>query len=415
MVKEHSPRAAVRRLALSRFVSMAGTDATGVAIGFALYAQTRSAAWLSLSLMLTVGAGALLAPLGGRAGDFVPRRRLMIGAELTAATVFVALALMHTPAALLALGVLATAIGTVFGPASGAAIAHVAGERELSWASGLVATGANVGKMAGRLVAGALIAILGVGSVFVLDAITFLFSAWLIASVRRAFSAPLTGPPPGEPEPASRQGGLIGSLAGESAGVQTEQNGIRGYAHGSDVFFHTNANPRHRLSMIERTVEQAWASAYNLRHTINTGLPITSTDAKAWQTRWPSHLYHDAMLQAQLRSQMIEGPVEARFTLSLNRKLYNHARVALTASAVKNLSAAQSGGLLDWESPAQPGTQGIDASFLCSVKSTGFAGLGQGELFARNLIFGRDKIIKDSARPLGVLQALGGAAEYSRP
>ena len=217
MVQEHSPRAAVRRLALSRFVSMAGTDATGVAIGFALYAQTRSAAWLSLSLMLTVGAGALLAPLGGRAGDFVQRRRLMIGAELAAATVFVALALVHTPAALLALGVLATAIGTVFGPASGAAIAHVAGERELSWASGLVATGANVGKMAGRLVAGALIAILGVGSVFVLDAITFLLSAWLIASVRRAFSAPLTGPPPGEPEPEPRQGGLRALLENPTA------------------------------------------------------------------------------------------------------------------------------------------------------------------------------------------------------
>jgi MFS family permease len=217
VVQEHSPRAAVRRLALSRFVSMAGTDATGVAIGFALYAQTRSAAWLSLSLMLTVGAGALLAPFGGRAGDFVQRRRLMIGAELAAATVFVALALVHTPAALLALGVLATAIGTVFGPASGAAIAHVAGERELSWASGVVATGANVGKMAGRLVAGALIAILGVGSVFVLDAITFLLSAWLIASVRRAFSAPLTGPPPGEPEPEPRQGGLRALLENPTA------------------------------------------------------------------------------------------------------------------------------------------------------------------------------------------------------
>jgi MFS family permease len=206
-------------LALSRFVSMAGTDATGIAIGFALYAQTRSAMWLSLSLMLTVGAGALLAPLGGRAGDFVERRRLMIGAEIAAATVFVALALVHTPAALLALGVLATAIGTIFGPASGAAMAHVAGERELGWASGLVATGANMGKMAGRLAAGALIAILGVASVFVLDAITFLLSAWLIASVRRAFAAPLTGPAPGEPEsePAPREGGLRALLDNPTA------------------------------------------------------------------------------------------------------------------------------------------------------------------------------------------------------
>jgi MFS family permease len=187
---------------------MAGTDATGVAIGFGLYAQTHSTAWLSLSLMATVGAGALLAPLGGRAGDFVDRRRLMIGAELAAVAVFVTLAVVHTPVALVALGMLATALGTVFGPASGAAIAHVAGERELSWASGLVATGTNVGKMAGRLVAGALIAVLGVASVFVLDALTFLLSAWLIASVCRAFSAPPTGSPPGETAPADRDAGL---------------------------------------------------------------------------------------------------------------------------------------------------------------------------------------------------------------
>jgi MFS family permease len=183
-----SARNAVRRLAASRFISMAGTDATGVAIGYALYAQTGSATWLSLSLMLTVGGGAVLAPLAGRAGDLVDRRRLMVGAEIAAAVVFLTLALVHTPVALLALGVLASAIGTIFGPASGAAIAHVAGERDLTWAGGMVATAANVGRTAGRLIAGALIAGVGVTSVFLLDAMTFLISAWLIASVRRAMS-----------------------------------------------------------------------------------------------------------------------------------------------------------------------------------------------------------------------------------
>jgi MFS family permease len=210
----HSPRAAVRRLAASRFISMAGTDATGVAIGFALYAQTHSATWLSVSLMLTVGAGALLAPFGGKAGDLFDRRKLMIGAEIAAAIVFLALAFVHTPVALLALGLVATGIGTIFGPASGAAIAHIAGEEDLSRASSVIATGTNVGKTAGRLAAGALIAAIGVTSVFVLDAMTFLISAWLIASVRRGFSAaPLTGPAPGEraqetAAPAKAEGGL---------------------------------------------------------------------------------------------------------------------------------------------------------------------------------------------------------------
>ncbi len=212
----HAPRAAIRRLAVSRFISTAGTDATGVAIGFALYAQTRSATWLSLSLMITVGTSALLSPLAGRAGDLVDRRRLMIGAEVAAAAVFLTLALIHSPVALLALGLLASAIGTVFGPASGAAIAHIAGERHLSWASSVIATGSNVGKTAGRLAAGALIAALGVSSVFVLDAITFLASAWVIASVRRGFSGPLTGPAPGE-APERIQGGVRLLLANRTA------------------------------------------------------------------------------------------------------------------------------------------------------------------------------------------------------
>jgi MFS family permease len=203
--RPQSSRAAVRKLAAARLISLAGTDATGVAIGFALYSQTHSARWLSLSLLLTIGAGAVLAPLGGRAGDLLDRKRLMIVAELAACCVFATLALVHTPAALIGLGLLATSIGTVFGPASGAAIAHIAGDRDLSWANGLIAMGANLGKTAGRLVAGMLVAALGAGSVFAADAVTFLASALVIASIRQAFSAPRDAAAPARE---SRQGGL---------------------------------------------------------------------------------------------------------------------------------------------------------------------------------------------------------------
>jgi MFS family permease len=168
---------------------MAGTDASAVAIGFALYEQTHSAQWLSLSLMLTIGTGAVLAPLGGKAGDLLDRRRLMIGAELASFTVFLVLAFLHTPAALLAIGVIASAIGTVFGPASGAALAHVAGEERMSWANGLISMSTNVGKTAGRFFGGILIAMLGASSVFVLDSLTFLISALVIMSVHQSFSS----------------------------------------------------------------------------------------------------------------------------------------------------------------------------------------------------------------------------------
>jgi MFS family permease len=211
--RRDTTRADVRRLAVSRLVSMAGNDASGVAVGFALYEQTHSPQWLSLSLMLTIGTGALLSPLGGRVGDLVDRRRLMIAAELAAAAVFVTLAVVHTPVALLGLGILASAIGTIFGPASGAAIAHIAGERHLAWANGTIATGSNVGKALGRLAGGALIAVLGAAGVFALDAVTFLVSAWLIGSVRRAFSAPLTRSERGTEAP--KEGGLRTVLASD--------------------------------------------------------------------------------------------------------------------------------------------------------------------------------------------------------
>jgi MFS family permease len=185
-------RADLSRLATARFISLAGSDATAIAIGFALYAQTRSAHWLSLSLMLTVGASAILAPFGGKLGDRFNRRGLMIGAELLTAALFVALAFVHSPVLLLTIGFLAAAIGTVYGPASGAAIAHIAGERHLAWANGMIATGANLGKMAGRVAGGFLISAFGAAAVFVLDAVTFVLSALLTRSVRRAFSAPLT-------------------------------------------------------------------------------------------------------------------------------------------------------------------------------------------------------------------------------
>jgi predicted MFS family arabinose efflux permease len=189
-----SSRRAVRRIAVARLLSMTGTDASGVAIGFALYAQTGSAAWLSLSLLLTIGAGSVLAPLGGWLGDRLPRRPLMVGCELGAAGLFATLALVHDPVALLAVGLVATALGSAFGPAAGAAIAHVSGPGDMTWANGLIASSSNVGKTVGRLGGGVLIAVAGTGFVFLFDALTFLASAALIASLHVPFGARETAP-----------------------------------------------------------------------------------------------------------------------------------------------------------------------------------------------------------------------------
>src|SRR4051794_27746706 len=162
---------------------MAGTDASAIALGWALYTQTHSAALLSLSLLLTIGGGSLLAPLGGLLADRVDRRRLMIACEVTSAALFTVLVFVHTPAALLGVSALATASGAAYGPAAGAAIAQLAGDRDLAWANGRVATGGNLGRTAGRIGAGVVVAALGPGAVFALDAASFATSALLTASV----------------------------------------------------------------------------------------------------------------------------------------------------------------------------------------------------------------------------------------
>lgn len=177
-------RPAVRRLALARLISLAGTDASAVAVSFTLYAQTGSVGWLSASLLVMFGLGAVAAPLGGSLADRHDRLKLMLGADAVAVGVFGAMAVLHTPAALLALCGIATLAGNVHGPASAAAIPAVAGPADLAWANGLLATGGNVGKTIGRLGGGVLVAALGAGAVFALDALSFAVSALLVWSVR---------------------------------------------------------------------------------------------------------------------------------------------------------------------------------------------------------------------------------------
>lgn len=187
----------MRRLALSRLISLAGTDASAVAVSFGIYRATGSVAWLSASLFVMFGLGSAAAPLAGVIADRRDRWRVMLGADLVAAATFTVLALEHSPVATITLSALATVAGTVHGAAAAAAIASRAAPEDLSRANGIVATGANVGKTVGRLAGGLLVAALGVGAVFALDALTFLVSgalAWSARPARGTAAAPRTAP-----------------------------------------------------------------------------------------------------------------------------------------------------------------------------------------------------------------------------
>lgn len=182
------PRSTVRRLALARLISITGGAAAFAALNFTIYERTGSAAWLSASLLLTFGASGLFAPLGGVLGDRFDRRRVMITSDLAGAVTFAAMAFVEDPTLLLAIGFVTAVVETPFWSASQAAIPNLVGPDDLAWANGLLQVGANAGIMLGPAVGGVLLAAMGPGMVFGLNALSFVLSALVVATVRGRFS-----------------------------------------------------------------------------------------------------------------------------------------------------------------------------------------------------------------------------------
>jgi MFS family permease len=183
-----SSRNAVRRLALARLISLTGGAAAYLALNFIIYERTRSATWVAAALFLTFGTVGFASPFAGALGDRFNRQRVMIVSDLTAAVCFFAMALVRDPGLLLVFAFLSAAAEAPFLSASSAAIPNMVGEKDLGWANGMVALGRNAGILLGPLLGGLLVASIGSGAVFALNAVTFLASAALVATVRARFS-----------------------------------------------------------------------------------------------------------------------------------------------------------------------------------------------------------------------------------
>ena len=188
------PRSAVRRLALARLISITGGAAAFAALNFTVYERTGSAAWLSASLLLTFGASGVFAPLGGMLGDRFDRRRVMIASDLAGAACFAAMAFVRDPALLISVGFVAAVVETPFWSASAAAVPNLVGKDDLAWANGLLQVGGNAGIMLGPALGGVLLALIGPGMVFGVNALSFIVSAAIIATVHARFSEDRTEP-----------------------------------------------------------------------------------------------------------------------------------------------------------------------------------------------------------------------------
>jgi len=182
-------RSAARRVALARLISYGGTSAAYTALLYVVYQRTGSSAWVAGTLLLTLGTRGAITPLAGSLGDRFDRRRVMIVSDLLGAACFAGLAAAHTPVLLVAMAFLATLAESPFFPTSSAAIPNLVEPEDLAWANGTVAFGSSLGYVMGPAIGGLLVAAGGARAVFILDAVSFVASAALVATVRGSFAS----------------------------------------------------------------------------------------------------------------------------------------------------------------------------------------------------------------------------------
>jgi MFS family permease len=187
MVTRSRSRAPVRRLATARLISVTGSAAAYMALNFVIYQRTHSATWVAATLFLTFGTVGFASPFAGALGDRFDRRKVMIGSDLAGAACFLGMALVHAPWLLLLFAFLSAVAEAPFFSSSSAAIPNLVGDEDLSWANGMVSLGRNAGILVGPLLGGVLVSSIGSGSVFAANAVTFVVSAALVASVRGRF------------------------------------------------------------------------------------------------------------------------------------------------------------------------------------------------------------------------------------
>lgn len=129
----------------------------------------------------------LVSPIAGVWADRYNRRTILILTDITRAITVMAFLLVREPGdvwLLYTLNALQMAISGVFFPAKGAILPDIVSERELGPANALSSATWSVMLALGAALGGLVAGTWGIYPAFVIDALTFLISAWLVTRVR---------------------------------------------------------------------------------------------------------------------------------------------------------------------------------------------------------------------------------------
>lgn len=211
----------LRRMQMALAGSMIGDWAYSVAVAVWAYQVGGPGAvgvWGAIKYVLM----AFAAPLGSVLGDRLPRKQVLIGSDLLRAVLVVAATLClyagTPPWPIFVLATLVSLVSTVFRPTQMAWMPSLTDQpEELTAANGTASTIESLAFFIGPAIGAALIAATDIETVFLLNAATFLFSAFMVLPIH-----PLPAPPrEDEDPPEDASGAGPGVLAEMAAGFTT--------------------------------------------------------------------------------------------------------------------------------------------------------------------------------------------------
>ena len=182
-----------RRVWLGSLASNIGTWMQNIVLGVLAYQLTGEAWFIGVIVFAQLGPMLILSPIGGALADRVNRRVLMVSIAATQTVLSLALAavaLSDTPNRV-ALVLLVFGIGVggaLNGPTAAATLPALVGREDIQGAVALNSAAMNASRVAGPILGGLVNQVGGPALVFAVNAATYLFVIWAVATVKADFS-----------------------------------------------------------------------------------------------------------------------------------------------------------------------------------------------------------------------------------
>lgn len=172
-----------------QLVSLVGSGLTRFALGVWVFQETQSVTQFTLIAFFATIPGAVALPLGGALSDRLDRRKLMMLSDSVAAAATIVILVLATFGRLevwhIYIVVTVQGLAGAFQwPSYLASIPLLVPKQHLGRASGVTRTGRAISEIAAPLVAGGLLAVIGLDGIILIDLTTFLFAVGMLLLVR---------------------------------------------------------------------------------------------------------------------------------------------------------------------------------------------------------------------------------------